>query len=203
MAIGELELEVPQIFIPKITLSPLTDTLQMFGKLVPPKCSVNVSALTDAELESIKADMAKRKLRPRSTLKKSWRIEDVITDSEDAGDMDTSRVGGRIRMHRVKPSGDNRWKGRNNKTNATTKPSVAKSPYPCDVCGKDMKYLSRYRNHIASHKRTEETNKSKPFHCSICNIGFVRKENLVRHTVKHIDNNPFKCRVCGLKTISK
>ena len=63
--------------------------------------------------------------------------------------------------------------------------------YPCDVCGKRFKLLSRLVSHYSMH--SEE----RPYPCNVCPKRFRRKSHLTEHLKLHSKKFSYKCQVCG------
>ncbi|XP_055941948.1 zinc finger protein 614-like [Argiope bruennichi] len=66
-----------------------------------------------------------------------------------------------------------------------------KTPYACDVCGKEFTQKTGRDRHHRSH--TGE----RPFVCYVCNKGFAHKGNLITHLKMHTGEKPFACDVCN------
>ncbi|KAI8906095.1 hypothetical protein DFJ77DRAFT_435193 [Powellomyces hirtus] len=59
------------------------------------------------------------------------------------------------------------------------------------VCGKLFKKLYNLKNHYKMHST------DKPYICSVCQRGFMRKHDLKRHATTHLQNfRPFECEDC-------
>lgn len=61
-------------------------------------------------------------------------------------------------------------------------PSEKKESYPCEVCGKVIKTLEYFKEHMAIHTRI------KNVECPICSRSFTRKSTLREHIATHAGN---------------
>ena len=74
---------------------------------------------------------------------------------------------------------------------------ICKKNLVCSFCNKDFSGLGKnayaqYQTHYYTHVET------KPFTCNICSRGFIRKADLDRHKIIHVENySPQRCNQCG------
>ncbi|XP_066936056.1 zinc finger and BTB domain-containing protein 49-like [Clytia hemisphaerica] len=68
------------------------------------------------------------------------------------------------------------------------------TPYElkCDVCEAEFRKITEFRKHYASQHPGVN-----PFDCEVCHQRFGKKENLMRHMMKHTGEYPYFCNFCG------
>ena len=71
---------------------------------------------------------------------------------------------------------------------------TGEKPYVCEFCGKAFVEDSGFRLHMRSHT---DPNYLK-FECDICKKRFPTKHSLITHSIKHTDERPFQCDICGI-----
>jgi len=178
----------PQIFIPRIKLTSWTATSANFSRLVPPPghdlsstANSSLSSHSDSKIPGVTP--TKMKLRPP----RSSSIENITEAGEDLSDYSNDESG----YKEEKDTTPRRRHPKRQKTSIT-------NFHHTRVSGKG----SQSQPHSQQTKSTK-TVAVKPFHCKICNVGFIKQEYLVRHFTKHIENNPYKCKICGHNADSK
>jgi len=62
----------------------------------------------------------------------------------------------------------------------------------CDQCGEQVSKRS-IKDHILRNHTAES---KKPYHCSVCNKGFIKKHVLEEHMNIHTGARPYKCLFC-------
>ena len=75
-------------------------------------------------------------------------------------------------------------------------------PFVCDICGHKTKLKDNLKQHLFTHTRISNYRCTYP-ECGD-NTYFVHRSNLDRHMrIKHSDEKPFVCDICGHKTKRK
>ncbi|XP_039295629.1 zinc finger protein 624 isoform X1 [Nilaparvata lugens] len=64
--------------------------------------------------------------------------------------------------------------------------------YICEVCGKTFKLKGELNKHKLLHKTVDKPN----FICAYCNKSFDRKDHLISHIRRHMNEKSFECAIC-------
>ncbi|XP_039295630.1 zinc finger protein 26 isoform X2 [Nilaparvata lugens] len=64
--------------------------------------------------------------------------------------------------------------------------------YICEVCGKTFKLKGELNKHKLLHKTVDKPN----FICAYCNKNFGKKESLISHIQRHMNEKSFECAIC-------
>lgn len=67
-------------------------------------------------------------------------------------------------------------------------------PFQCHLCGKSFPWARSLQDHISSHQGPR---RSRPFKCTHCEMTFVRRYDLTRHSITHSKQKPYVCEWCG------
>jgi len=193
MRLDELP-SILQIFIPKIKLIRCTEICEKYCKLVPNDVTTTspTAIATHASLgcnsSSRTTTVTGMKMRPRSTFQKISEVGDGEDSHDDGSNEDVGD----------KDDDDPTFPG--SPIQSQSQKTRTKSTAHSDSLARSKAATSASKPRI---KQTKDIKNRKPFHCRICNVGFLQKEYLIRHFTKHIENNPYKCAICGQHTDSK
>lgn len=69
-------------------------------------------------------------------------------------------------------------------------------PYPCKFCKKSYLLSHHLTRHMRSHKNTVGNTTEVSFMCSRCDESFENRDELIRHSTTHADEENLSCPLC-------